>query len=495
MTGRISPFLGLLLVLFLPLTVAADRSQDLDSWISGDLVPYVRDKLTAHPRFRGQTIQFVMLGGDEVLAAGNALALGISDRLRDALSIEPGVRILRQPGLSGPGLAPDRFDCAARAADYLVGVGIETLSPGTVEVKVRALDRVDNSWVTGFSRRWQGRLSRDQFRDSRTLATDAAFRGQRLAPWSDAETDLMAEQLALEIGCGLSRQTDGEYLLDAPAGQDAAGQRLIELVANNLAAITYFQFAAEGHSANARITGKAHRVDDDLYQYWITVVPQGSDSELAVVSADAYIRVSDRGINALALPEETAELETTPQPFLAGLNVVRLPGRSACGRGAYPDPYRTGGYSQHVTGNHACFALEVDSRADAIAFFLNHQLNHGLVRLSAGNCDRQGHTRVLRSDESLRHPLPNLSVGSWLRADSWSLEPRSDTYFVLASKDTRAARALAAHMEALPGRCGDSLRAGLEGPELRKWIAELGRIVKHWSQSIDWRAVSVSEIY
>jgi len=198
---------------------------------------------------------------------------------------------------------------------------------------------------------------------------------------------------------------------------------------------------------------------------------------------------------ALLVPEETYDLATTPRPFLDDVSVVRLPNGRNCLYNQHRGASRASQSGPRGAPYDGCFALQVSSHEDAVAFVLNHQLNHGLVRLAPGRCSSAGSARIVRNDASLQYPLPNLSVGSWLHADSWSLEPREDTYFVLASKDTRAARALAAHIDRLPGRCGESLRAGLEGTALREWLDELNRIANHWEQSIDWQAVRIREIY
>jgi len=489
---------GLLLLLLIAVgvissTARAAREVGLDEWITGDLVPYVKQQLSTHPRFAGQTVQVVMLGGDDVLAAGNTLLLDIADRLRGTLSVEPGIRLLWQA--TAPGQRQRDIDCSRREADYLVGIEVAEDSPGTTTVSVRALDRSERSWVSGFSRRWQGRLSSRQIRDFRTPAVDPAFRGERQAPWGESETDLMAAQLAFEIGCGLLRQTEGEYLLQPGSTPSADSQDLVELVRNNLAAVTYFQFAAEGQTANARISGKAHRIDDDLYQYWITILPQDPDSELTAISADAYVRISPTGRRVLPIAEETFDFHSTSEPFIDSLSLVRLHQGSRCDNATVSAALEGVRSGRWASPGGSCFALQLDSREDAIAFFLNHQLNHGLVHLTPGDCSGQQNARVVRKDTALKFPLSVPSVGTWMPAESWSLDPREDTYLVLASRNTRAARALASHIEKLPMRCGASLRPGLEGPALKSWLDELQRIAKHWGQAVDWQAIRIRDIY
>ena len=105
--------------------------------------------------------------------------------------------------------------------------------------------------------------------------------------------------------------------------------------------------------------------------------------------------------------------------------------------------------------------------------------------------------RVARANEEIQHPLPPdvLQSGDWSGADQWSVSPRADTYYVIAATDTKAARALSAHLEQLPQRCTASVRPGLEGDALRRWLEELTAITKHWSPAIDWRSLRVKDVY
>ena len=63
---------------------------------------------------------------------------------------------------------------------------------------------------------------------------------------------------------------------------------------DNLAGIRALQRSATVGSANAVIEGKAHRIDDDLYQYWVTITPVDPETDMTTLSADAYVRIPDR---------------------------------------------------------------------------------------------------------------------------------------------------------------------------------------------------------
>jgi hypothetical protein len=132
-----------------------------------------------------------------------------------------------------------------------------------------------------------------------------------------------------------------------------------------------------------------------------------------------------------------------------------------------------------------------------VVFFLNHQLNNGLVRLADAACLERTSARIVRTDQQLQFALPpdSLPSAAWSAAESWQLQPDLDTYYAVAATDTKAARALSQHIEQLPKRCSASVRPGLEGLALRQWIEELTEIVRHWEPAIDWQTIRVKNIY
>ena len=468
---------------------------DFEDWISRDLVPYVTSELSSSPRFRNETFRFVLMSADTPQSEGTALAFALRDRLRDAASNLTEVRIAWLADQPGAGLASadGHLDCTKHDADYLVGIELTEFSPGTVDVRVGALDVAEREWVPGFSRTWRGSVSGGHRHDLNRFISDPTFRGERNSPWEDTETDLMAAHLAYELGCKLLGQTTGEYVVAANdiSGDVDATTALVELVGNNLAGVRALQFAAG--QTNAVLEGKAHRIDDDLFQYWITITPTDSDSEMRSLSADAYVRIPDTFRAATLLPEDAFDLSANPDGFLAGLSIIRLPDTRACIASA-------SGYST-VSGRPGaasdCFAVQVASDEDAVTFTLIHQQSHGLVRLGDSQCNDRAMARVARAGERLRVSLPldTMRTGDWTEAPGWSVAPRADTWYVVGASNSQAARALARHIEALPVRCSASIRPGFEGQSLRNWLAELDDIIDHWSPAIDWQSIQVKDIY
>ena len=153
--------------------------------------------------------------------------------------------------------------------------------------------------------------------------------------------------------------------------------------------------------------------------------------------------------------------------------------------------------SRSLSGDSRCYALQVVAQQDAVIFFLNQQLNNGLVRLADDSCEVRTHARVARKDERVRLNLPLESVEnvSWRPADGWNMSSDADTFIAIAVSDTIAARAVAGQLQKLPIRCSNSVRAGLEGSSLRAWTRDLIAIIDNWQAHIDWESVRVKNIY
>ena len=495
------------LSLFLPILLihsanAASRQVDLDSWLSRDLLPYVSQQLTTQPRFRNELLRFVVMTDENPQSASNKLALTLRDRLRNSLADVPGIRIAWQPEQSTLATVNGNIDCTKDDVHYYIGIELTEDRSGSLSVEVRALDIEDRTWVAGFSRSWHGPLNTPQRRLLQQTETDLSFRGQRGAPYDESQTDLLAARLAHELGCSLLRQTAGEFVVsatDVEVSTDPVvdATDIIELISNNLADYRAVQYSTTAANANAVLEGKAHRIDDELFQYWITITPVDANSDMPTLSANAYIRIAEKYSAAALEPEVRISMTKGDSGFLDTLQIVELRDVRSCA--PRNNGYRTSremnsGYS--FAGDD-CYALQVGSTADAVVFFLNHQLNHGLVRLADESCAQRTSAKIARTNKQIRFPLPleSLPSSSWAVADGWQLHPDKDTYYVVAATDTKAARALAQHIERLPKRCSASVRGGLEGAELQRWLEELAVITEHWEGAIDWRSIRVKSIY
>lgn len=493
-----------------PAVAVAARTADLAAWLEKDLTPYVAEQLTTHPRFKGELVRIVVFKDGNPAPTSDELALSLRDRLTDAVVDVPGVRVgWTHRSASNEAAA---IDCSRDTVHYYVGLEVSKARNGQHRIELRALDLEDRSWVAGFGKSWQGRLRNAELRLANRPAADPMFRGQRAVPFAIDQPDLLAAHLAHELGCALLRQVSGEYVV-ALDGADAGSpgnepidpmRGVVELVSNNLAAYRALRVTQEKDGANSTLQGKAHPVDDELYQYWITVTPLAASAELPPVSASAYVQLAGHRAHRRVEVQQNGSLETSRSlvaksdaRVLSSVRIVELRSARACSSGnvSFRREIRRGARLEDWFDD--CFALQVKTHRDAVVFFLNHQQNHGLVRLSGRDCSPRTDARIARANEPLDYALPLLSLQSNAAsaASGWPLDPDADVYYAIAVSDSKAARTLSRQLDRLPRRCSISLHPGLAGSRLEDWLAGFSATVDELKPHVDWQAIRVRDVY
>lgn len=474
--------------------LAGNKDASLDTWMDKSLIPVIVSQLQEHPRFKDEVVRFVVLQDGKPTATTNSLALALRDRLQDAVIDQSGVRVGWQVDRQSYDRRHEqgRVDCTTSDVHYYIGLELNELRSGRFSVSVRALDIEQQSWVSGFGENWQGTLSTMQHRAYRQPGSDNAFLGQRTVPFDDNQTDLLAARLAHDLGCSLLREMSGEYVAQISSESSNEPNDTLQLISNNLAEYKALKITPGGSDSNSLIEARAHHIDDDLYQYWVTITPHDADSDMPTISASAYIYLQETFLSATP----TRFLETgNDSALLRSLKIVSSNSKSLCKQSGYDRRHIYG--REYGPDSGRCFALEAKTSTDAVVFFLYHQLNNGLVRLTGSSCSSRSNARIAREQQPLLYPLAAITSEplSWLPGKNWESNPDADTFYAIASGDTKAARALSHHLEQLPTRCGQSVRPGLEGEELRLWFNALRDITAHWSSDIEWRSVRVKNVY
>lgn len=450
-----------LLIIITTLAVSPDalaKPRDAEGWVALTVAPALARELSTHPRYRGESIRVVAFEDDRPAASSSAFALSLRDRLANSIFDTPGIRMAarRESG--------DRLDCTRSEVDYFIGLQIAYVGADEYRIDLRTLDVADKSWVTGFDLTWQGRLSQSQLEDLETQRTDPWFRGARSAPYDDDQADLLAADLARDLACASMRQTDGEYIVLVAGDPEDSLASTTELVRNNLAALASLQFTDDPARANAVMHGQSHNVDAGLTQFWTTIAPVATGSELPTLSASAYVRYEP-------VPPDPFELLLSTQSVLAGAALVNT------------DSNRV--------------AMQARLKRDAVVFFLNHQKSHGLVRLADRDCPARPGARVLRADEMLQQLLPvsNLEPDAASPIRGWSLQPQADTYYAIAVSDSETAHLMSRLVRELPQRCTRAVRFGLRDAALENWLARFADIVAGRRANVDWQAIQVRNVY
>ncbi len=225
------------------------------------------------------------------------------------------------------------------------------------------------------------------------------------------------------------------------------------------------------------LSGKAHQIDGVLYQYWLTVTPKSESDDVTALSASAYVILPEApSALAASAPTTVAEKKATPMPASISIpNAGKEPLISPL-RLASPTSFadcrddsiaiREASY---LSGVRSCSLLQTEAQADSIVFFLEHQANHGLVRLAGNECRDRTRARIARQREPMSFPIARTATAkqNWSETYDWLLEPDLDTYYAVVVTDEQLARRIANHIDSLPARCSASIRPGLEDEALR----------------------------
>ena len=319
------------------------------------------------------------------------------------------------------------------------------------------------------------------------------FVGSRDLPFTLAQTDLLASHLAHQLSCTLKKRVEDDYvvsvdLIEAPAN---GLEGTVELISNNLANRQALTLSTEKDATNAILSGKAHRIDGLLHQYWVTVTPSRETEQIAALSASAYVvlpEAVERPARRPAAPPAVAASKPRMPPPVSIPNAGNNPLISAL--------QITAPLSRSDCGRHSCSILQTEARVDSIVFFLEHQANHGLVRLADAECRNRTSARIARSGQALRFPIARTTTSSrnWSETFEWDLAPDLDTYYAVVVTDAKVARRIANHMDRLPMRCSEALRPGLEDRELQSWLNGFAMLTADASEHIDWRAIEVRNV-
>ena len=451
----------------------AANERDLEQWLDREAVPFVRTALLEHPRFKGETVMFVVLDKNATATTSNDLALSLRDRLLDAAVDTPGVTIAWRQGRSNAHHGTEAIDCTRDDVDYFIGVELSQQLDESYSVSLRALDVQERNWVSGFGHSWRGHLSMTQRRALRQDRVDETFLGARDVPFTADQNDLLARYLAHELSCALLRETSGEYIIPADLSAESGTGRdnTIELVSNNVAANAAIQLTSDAEKANAAISGKAHQIDDNLFQYWLTVTPMGENSELSSLKVSAYLLKPDSK-HANTKPTRSEQPGSHHEYTVPVRTTVAMPSGQ---RGSLIGP--------------SSFA------DDAVVFFIQNQPHFGLVRLDSGVCRDRTMATVVRAGDPFQIPVEYAhSLNSkTIDTENWYVTPLRDTYYAIAISDEGVARQIANHLDQLPIRCGASTRRGLSGQALHQWLDELAALAAGSAQQIDWRALEIKD--
>jgi len=487
----------------------AVAASELDQWFVSTLLPHVEERLTGHPRFRGENLLFVALRDGQVEPVSNQLVLGLRDRLLDAAIDMPGVRIAWQQR----GQTTDE-SCGPRA-DYWIGIELEETLSGQYRASVRALDKAEKTWVSGFGLSWQGTLRPSERRALSETRSDPVFLGSREVPYSLDQSDLMAAELARKLRCEVAGADSTDYTITLAETTDSERlENTLALAARKLDQANTLRITTDKTAANAEISGTALQVSGSLHQYWLRVAPLDTASSLNSMSTSVYVDTSTAtaaardvdGDNTIASPTAgVASLPPVDEPNLhrhapdhrpSRLTGVEMPGAA---RSRLLKPlavYRDGRQAACRSGD-ACAVLEARALDDVVVYPLAYRPGLGLTRIATGGCAAHTSATVVTAGRSALYPVPEYGRvrRNSLQSPRWLLSPERTTYYTIAVDNARDARRLSAHLAALPSLCNGVRQPGLSGLSLERWLEELSHLMLQLKTRVQWQSIEIDRTY
>lgn len=479
---RISLLVLLTLGLIRPL--AAVAAEEIKVWLDKEVTPWLTEQLSTHPRFKGLPLQISVMRGGEPESRPDGLSLWMAERLGDRLAAAPGIHLLAPGGetaldYDGSG----RIDCRPSPARYLLAV--ETDARGLdARVQVRVLDLDDRSWVAGFSRSWNGRLTSTERRRLGERHELEWLRGQRSLPFASGQPDLLASRIAASLACDLRAHPAEDLRATVmPSTEEGVTAATAELVAKHLARAGVLRLVDSAASANVLIRGEAHDLEDGLRQIWVSVRPASPDEELPSIAAAAY--VGEAAAPAVAEPRSrtmVAQVPDTPSapvaaPLPGGIEPLRLLRmEQPCESGQCSGPASLVPPAA-VALVDTRLVVEIEARSTAEVYLLALRSGRGLVRMAPAGCDIAAPVQ-LPAGTRLRHPLFSQAAAL---GDADSL-----TVFAVVVSQDRASGRIRDLVEQLPSDCGGR---ALNGAGLERWNRALAKATAKRDHGLEWRGL------
>ncbi len=401
-----------------PVDGNGESAAPLNAWVDQSLVPYIVEKLTASPRFKGAPFLLVDMKGDDVQARIDDLTAQIRERVKERLLAQRGLNLVWRPAVK-PWRHHTSFSelmCADyRNVAFYIGIDAN-LTPvdGELYVQARALNVRENRWESGFSISWRGKPNEAQAKALERERTDEYLRGLRPLPFESDQPDLLASYLAHNLSCLFKEGQTDEITVFMERKGDADTpffKTTLDLVDNYLDSFREVKVATSPEKANTFLQAEVHRINGNLYQMWISSRLKDSGVFVSGAGTEAYVSPGD-GVQASgskARPAPPLIQESTPasepRVVISSFRILTPASQTFCAAGS---PW-IGGELELTSGNRlpsgGCVAVEA-SVSEPARIYLVGQNGIGELTLLFPSKLRElaGFSNLLAPHQALRFP-------------------------------------------------------------------------------------------
>lgn len=483
MPGMAALFLLLVLSGASPALTAAPPAS-LEHWLQQRLLPDISQRLSRHPRFKGQAIQVVGIRDNTLLAEMDGLTGYIRQRLIDRLQAETRVRLIQPlPGKPWRHDSRSDTDCPPRNRAQIqitIEVG-DAATAGFTRVSVQAIDLVENRWISGFKQVWVGMLSAEDQKKRRRRVVDQSMKGSRQLPFAGDEPDRLAAYLAHTIHCRLNDRGRRDLVLyiDAPGqGAPAYFHKVSHLIGQYLAEYRRLRMSTERDEANAVLAIGTHPIDGQLYQVWADLRQGGSAT--TGLDVPAYVRLSAA---QLAPPPSLVE------PRLIAAFQLIVPRQQTLCRS--PDPWAKGGIAlkqdAHLPSG-GCFAVHYQAARASTLYLFGQSADGRVTRLLPDPCNAlQLNLQAGQLTEGEQLHIPGLDQR---RSGYFVIDDQAgrEWIYALAVTDDETQAQVARQLGTVNALCTPARDAG--GRSVEAFQATLKQLAESNPDTLEWRAIS-----
>ncbi len=481
----------------------------LAEWLDEDLIPYLVQQFSQHPRFKGQPILLVRMHNDDVQPHIDELTEHIRAKIVDALVKKPGLDLYWRPATRPHNHHQSLADISCgdyRKIHYYIGIDCRlTRLDQKLEVRVRALNLAERKWVAGFGRSWQGPPTAAQLAALKREHPDAYLRGLRPLPFTANQPDLMASYLARNLSC-LFQQGDADDLLVHVEGPSAESpvffKTTLKLVGKYLARFREVEVTDDPGRANVSVIATIHSIHQSLYQIWIAAMDRRQKKYLPGAETEAYVLIDppeqrlmadshQDQAPALAPVDRPAE---RPRSLISAFRLITSADPQACATAA---PWQAGTRrldTDERLPTGSCLAVEIRLARPARIYLLAQDATGELTRLFPSNCqDFQMLAPVLASGRRFRFP-PLSDAGK--RVLELQGTPGMERIYAIAVTTPDLADRFEYRLDQLQGLCapGRSLPEELSArgrrssyERVERWQQYLKHLAARYPENLEWR--------